>query len=331
MVREVVEAVKFFYNRLLGFCVTKTGLHRLIKYQPFTMKTIICVLAIICFACPAWPCLNKSGTKYGGGSGSYFGWLSVRASLQKNVQQDGVEMEASLRGATNFNDRSDYAIALMYLGRNTEAVDLLNKLEQEAPGHFFIAANLGTAYELSGDNEAALRWINEGILRNPQDHEDTEWLHAKILEAKIAQQKDAAFFEKHSVLGLEPGPIGETIRVGEKNYSAKELTAAIEYQLGERLQFVKPPDSSVASLLYDYAAIEAVNRSMESAKHILKFAGQYGYPEPKIALLTAEFDRRLWRAGFRTNALIVAGCLIGVVGLVVLYRRGIFVLSRKDL
>lgn len=295
------------------------------------MKTILCALAIVCFACPAWPCLNKSGTKYGGGSGSYFGWRSLQVALKKNVQPDGVEMEANLRGSTNFNDRSDYAIALMYLGRNTEAVSLLTKLEQEQPGHFFVAANLGTAYELSGNNEEALRWINEGIRRNSKDHEGTEWLHAKILEAKIAQQKDAAFFEKHSVLGLEPGVICETIRVGEKSYSAKELTAAIEYQLGERLQFVKPPDPSVASLLYDYAAIEAANRSMESAKHILKFASQYGYPEPKIALLTAEFDRRLWWAGFRMNALIVAGCLIGVALLVVLYRRGIFVLSRRDL
>lgn len=295
------------------------------------MKTILCALAIVSFANPAWSCLNKSGTKYGGGSGTYFGWRSLEASLKKNVQPDGVEMEASLRGATNFNDRSDYAIALMYLGRNVEAVDLLTRLEQEQRGHFFIAANLGTAYELSGNNEEALRWINEGIRRNPKDHEGTEWLHAKILEAKIAQQKDAAYFEKHSVLELQPGAIGQTIRTGGRSFSAKELADAIEYQLGERLQFVKPPDPAVASLLYDYAAIESVIRSMESAKHILKLATDYGYPATKVAALNAEFDRRLWWSRFRTNALIAAGCLIGVGLLVVLYRRGIFVLSSKDL
>lgn len=295
------------------------------------MKTIFYVLLIICGASPAWCCLNKSGTKYGGGSGSYFGWRSLQASLRKNPHADGAEMEASLRGATNFNDRSDYAVALLYLGRNAEAVKSLKELEQEKPDQYFIAANLGTAYELSGNNEEALRWINEGIRRNPEDHNGTEWLHAKILEAKIARQKDAAYFEKHSVLELQPGALGETIVAGGKSYAPGELIKAIEYQLGERLQFVKTPDPAVASLLFDYATIEAVFRSMESAKHILKMAGEYGYPAPKIEALTADFDRRLaWRkAG--NYALVGLGLAFGVGVLVLLYRRGIFVLSSKDL
>lgn len=293
------------------------------------MKIVLSLMVGLCLANPAGACLNKSGTKYGGGSGNYFGWRTLQGSLERKVRPDGVEMEANLRGATGFNDRSDYAIALMYLGRNAEAVELLKKLEAEQPGQFFIAANLGTAYELSGDNESALKWINEGIRRNPKDHEGTEWLHAKILEAKIAQQKDPAWFEKHSVLELEPGAIGETVRAGGKDYAANDITTAILYQLGERLQFVKPPDAAVASLLYDYAAIEAAMRSMESAKHVLALAAKYGYPTPKIDALRIEFDRRLWWASFRTNMLIVAGCLIGIAALVVLYRRGIFVIRRK--
>ena len=99
-------------------------------------------------------------------------------------------MESDLRSSTNFTDRSDYAVALMYLGRHQEAVTLLHQLEAERPGEYFVAGNLGTAYELTGKNEEALRWIREAIRRNPAAHEGTEWLHAKILEAKIAQQKD---------------------------------------------------------------------------------------------------------------------------------------------
>ncbi|MEY4385652.1 MAG: hypothetical protein RLY20_935 [Verrucomicrobiota bacterium] len=295
------------------------------------MKTILISALAIFFAVPGQCCLNKSGTKYGGGSGSYFGWHSLRASLQKNLRNDGDEMEASLRGATNFNDRSDYAIALMYLGRNAEAVDLLERLEREKPGEFFIAANLGTAFELSGNNEQALHWINEGIRRNPSDHQGTEWLHARILEAKIAQAKDARWFESHSVLELDPQKIGSEVTVGARSMTLKELATAIEYQLGERLQFVKPPDAPVASLLYDYAVLEAVSHSMESAKRVLKLAAQYGYPPTKIDMLQNEFDRRLWWAGFRTNMLIGAGVVLAVAVLVVLYRRGIFVLSSKDL
>ena len=183
---------------------------------------------------------------------------------------DGVKMEADLRGAAKFSDRSDYSVALMYLGRNKEAVDLLQQLEKEQPGEYFVASNLGTAFELSGNNEEALRWIKEGIRRNPDSHEGSEWLHAKILESKIARQKDLTFFEKHSVLELDPAKIGEQIIIGEKTLSPKQLAEAIQHQLAERLQFVKPPDPAVASLLFDYAAIEAATNSLESAKSILQ-------------------------------------------------------------
>lgn len=240
-------------------------------------------------------------------------------------------MEASLRGATNFNDRSDYSVALMYLGRSPEAVELLQQLEKEKSGQYFIAANLGTAYELSGDNEDALRWINEGIRRNPDSHEGTEWLHAKILEAKIAQQKDPNYFKKHSVLELQPQTLGEDLSIGQQNISRKKLAEAIQYQLAERLQFVKPPDPAVASLLFDYAAIEAVSTTLESAKSILEMAMEYGYPSDKVQPLVNLYDRRIaWR---KTKQYAFYGLIgVGFLALLyLLYKRGIFVLSSRDL
>jgi hypothetical protein len=133
------------------------------------------------------------------------------------------------------------------------------------------------------------------------------------------------------ILELKPGAAGEGMTVDGKNYSAQQLLKAIEYQLGERLQFVKPPDPAVASLLFDYAAIDSAVRSMESAKHVLKLAGKYGYPAPKIEALNSEFDRRLWWKGFRFIMLLGAGCLVGVAVLMELRRRGHFVLSRAEL
>jgi tetratricopeptide (TPR) repeat protein len=274
------------------------------------MKAILCSLILFLAPASAWSCINKAGTKYGGGSGDPrsfdFGWMSLQNSLKMNLPPEGAQMEANLRGATNFNDRNDYAVALMYLGRNQETVALLKRLEEEQPGEYFVAANLGTAYELSGNNEEALQWITEGIKRNPKSHEGTEWLHARILDAKIARQKDPVFFEKHSVLELEPGKIGASITVGKLTMAAKDLADAIVHQLGERLQFVKPPDPAVASLLYDYAAIEAATQSMESARHILKMATDYGYPPAKANALDRELDHRLARARLIRNVGI--GC-----------------------
>lgn len=240
-------------------------------------------------------------------------------------------MEAALRNATNFNDRSDYSIALMYLGRSQEAVDLLQKLEKEEPGDYSVAANLGTAFELTGNNEEAAHWIAEGIQRNPKSHEGTEWLHLKILEAKLAMQKDPDYFKSHSVLDLVPQNINQDTLIGKEKLPPAQVAMAIQHQLAERLQFVKPPDPAVASLLFDYAAIEAGTRTLESARQILQMAKSFGYPPEKVEPLIKLYDQRIaWRKvkQYSFYSLIAAA---GVGLLYVLYRKKIFVLSYKDL
>jgi len=300
------------------------------------MKAItLCLLTLLSFKHAALSCANLTGTKYNGESTSTSksskGIGMLRIAMQTNVRPDGVEMEATLRGATNFNDRSDYSVALMYLGRANEAVKLLEQLEKEKTGQYFIAANLGTAYELAGNNEQALRWINEGIRRNSHSHEGTEWLHVKILEAKIAQQKDSHYFETHSVLNLRPEQIEENVLFGDQKLTGTQLAYAISYQLAERLKFVKPPDAAVASLLFDFAAIEAVTATLESAKKILQIAVEYGYPIANVQPLMSLYDRRIaWRKARHYSGFVVVG-MLGVALLWRLYKRGIFVLSAKDL
>lgn len=240
-------------------------------------------------------------------------------------------MEADLRNSTNFNDQSDYSVALMYLGHDKEAVELLKKLEAEKPGQYFIAANLGTAYELSGNNDEALKWIKEGIRRNPDSHMGTEWLHAKILEAKIACEKDPNYLKLHPIFGLQAETIGRQINVDGRSFSTKEVAAAIQYQLQERLQFVKPPDPIVASLLFDYAAIEAATATLESAEQLLQMAVEFGYPSEQVQPLIKLYDGKIaWRKTKQTVEYFLLGAAaIGV--LIELYKRGIFVISSRDL
>jgi len=233
----------------------------------------------------------------------------LRMAIQRNIQVSGAEMEAALRHATNYNDRSDYSVALARLGRNDESVALLKQLESEQPGNYFIAANLGTALELSGQNEEALRWIKEGLKRNPDAHHGTEWLHAKILEAKIARQKDPEFFKHHSVLELDPAHISGDLKLDGKSFASTNVTSAIQDQLEERLQFVKPPDEAVASLFFDYAAME------------------YGYPGAKVDIQNKIYDQKIsWRKTKRTlKYSFFAAVALGF--LVFLYRRKILTIK----
>jgi tetratricopeptide (TPR) repeat protein len=289
-------------------------------------------------ASSGFACINIVGTKYNGErgqSGGRTGVFELQYALKHNPQPDGEKMEAELRGSTNFTDRSDYSAALMYLGRNKEAVQLLESLEKEKPGEFYVAGNLGTAYELCGDNESALHWIKEEIQRDPDAHEGTEWLHVKILEAKIAQQKDPDYFKKHSVLELNPDQMPEKasqiVRVNDSDMPTYELSRAIEHQLSERLKFVKPPDAPVASLLFDYAAIEARTKTLESAKGVLQMALDYGYPPDQVRPLMKIYGQKIFWRKFKEYFVYTSAGLLAVGLLAMLYKRRIFVLSSKDL
>jgi len=292
------------------------------------------ILGVLLSATVGSACLWITGTTYQGNSKRASGLGAatyLRTVLRIDHHQEGVRMESALALSTNFNERSDYAVSLVYLGKFKEAVELLRTLERERPGTYFIAANLGTALELLGNNEEALHWIREGIRRNPQSHEGTEWLHAKIIEAKLAQEKAPDYFKSHSVLELDPNEASKPMTFDGQTFSPKEVGEAIKYQLQERLQFVKPPDPAVASLLFDYAAIEAATNILESAEGLLKMAAEYGYPADRVQAQIKLYDGKI--AARRTRQHVLYGLLaltaIGV--LVILYRTGIFVLSSKGL
>ncbi len=166
-------------------------------------------------------------------------------------------------GASSFEDTTDYAVALIFVGRVAEAIKVLVALEAQRPGVYTTAANLGTAYELSGNLEAAVKWIGEGIARNPQSHDGTEWLHVAILRAKLKLRADQAWLAQHSVLD-----------VAEAREPA-EIVRAIEYQLNERLQFVRPSDAVVCDLFYQaaqrVAGADAKERKAQYLRESLRF------------------------------------------------------------
>lgn len=139
------------------------------------------------------------------------------------------------------DDTINYSASLIFVGRAADAIPVLTALEKAHPGLYSTAANLGTAYELTGDLPNALRWIRAGIERNSASHEGTEWLHVAILETKLKLQNDAAWLATHSVLDAAPA------------VSKADTFKAIEYQLNERLRFVRPRDAVVADLFYQAA------------------------------------------------------------------------------
>ena len=160
---------------------------------------------------------------------------------------------------------NDLAVVQVLSGNAQRAIEVLTQLEHDAPGLSKTASNLGTALELAGRNAEALVWIKEGIKRDPKDHEGTEWLHVKILEAKTALASDANWLSTHSVLGLNFGlqdmpqtPSRGTVDYLGTAHTLADAQRAIAYQLHERLRFVARPDPVVADLYFAQGNIDTV-------------------------------------------------------------------------
>ncbi len=193
-------------------------------------------------------------------------WTGVRDRLREK-----------LKDSSTFEVQNDLAVALLHTGETAEAISLLTQVETDHPGAYQTASNLGTAYELAGDNANALKWIQEGIRRNPDSHGGSEWVHVGILQAKISMGSDPEWLNTHSPLDLEvrkadefwvkssgfpkdnegrffwvPSPDLPKDNEGRVQ-SLRQCIGALRIQLHERLQFTPTPNPLIGRLILEYA------------------------------------------------------------------------------
>lgn len=178
---------------------------------------------------------------------------------------------------------SDFAGALTLLGRYEQALALLKKAESEKPGLYEVAANLGTTYELSGDDAEGLRWIREAVRRNPSSHSGTEWLHIAILEAKIKLTRDRKWLVAHCIadfdFGTQDRPAAPRLPAGR---TKTDCLSALIYQLNERVDLVAPPDPIVADLFFALGNFAASTRPIAEARFAYEQSLRYGHPQTEL-------------------------------------------------
>lgn len=242
-------------------------------------------------ALPVSACINDFGTNRHGRFVMPVGYAGERLKPYLVTPPDksglvewSADVVANVRKAPNFFNLINLSAVLIRLGKLPEAVKLLQFVEQKYPGRYETASNMGTAYELMGRNEEALKWISEGVKRNPDDHYGTEWLHAEILKAKLGQLQAPA--PGRSILNLDFGndampkrPASLPLRKDGKPHSLFDVGIALRYQLIERIKFVDAPDPMVAGMLLDWANLELLAGSVESADVLYDTALRYGSKE----------------------------------------------------
>lgn len=194
---------------------------------------------------------------------------------------------------------NDEAVQVLLKGDAAKAVSMLEKVEAEHPGIYFTAANRGTALELAGRDEEALHWILEGIRRNPDSHMGAEWLHARILEAKLQLAKDPGWLKTHTITGIDLTRLAEpdyAIDSAQGPQYKQMIRDSLVHQLSARMLFVKPQDSIVAQLLIELTHMESQVGFLEYALRYLDLAELYGADTQAHAALRESFKQSISKA-----------------------------------
>jgi hypothetical protein len=116
--------------------------------------------------------------------------------LPSPLRGDYVAAEARLEKlaktrALTADEAADLGAIHLRLGKPEKALNVLAPAARKFPDHFRIAANLGTAFQSSGDLERAATQLEEAIRLAPANLKPFEQAHLKLLRLRLKEGKDA--------------------------------------------------------------------------------------------------------------------------------------------
>ena len=202
-----------------------------------------------------------------------------------------------------------------------KAIDLYLDIEKKTPGIYSTASNLGTAYELIGDNVNALKWIERALELNPYSHQKSEWIHVNILKYKLGQIGLTSKSLINTDFGSEDFP-----KTNLSKQDLEQLLTQMYFQLNERRSFVEPKDEIVAQLLFDYGNGLLLNDKRAEAKEVYEHAIKYGFESLMIhkrmelanVEKTSETSTQIFFSNYWDTILI---SVIALVSFVLIYLR----------
>lgn len=189
-------------------------------------------------------------------------------NLYENLQS----LELGYQRTRKIDYLSDKGLILIILGKYREAINLYQEIEKRDPGRYSTASNMGTAYELLGNDRKALYWIKKAVQINPDSHYQSEWIHINILKAKLGGNR---YVTSDFLIGHDFG----NHKIPASDLSSEELfilKKQLYYQLNERISFVKSKDKIIAQLLFDLANISYLIKEKAEALETYKMAKDYG-------------------------------------------------------
>lgn len=235
------------------------------------------VISFLLMSVYSFACLNGETKELKNGAFIYEDYRGIvprgHEFYVKNFKKLTKELDSLFRVTKDIDYLSDKGYVYIIEGRYNEALEIYLKIEQLKPNRYSTASNIGTIYELLGENQKALFWINKAIKINPKSHNGSEWLHAKILYAKIGGTK---YIDSDFLINTNFGK-AEVPKSNLSKSQREALMKSIYYQLNERVTFIKSEDPIIGILLFELANLALLEKKYEEAKEIYEKARDYGF------------------------------------------------------
>ncbi|MBL0016440.1 MAG: tetratricopeptide repeat protein [Bacteroidetes bacterium] len=245
------------------------------------MKKLLLVNALVLmFAVSGNACFNGFGESFGESVRMSQASFPVPNGHPVNTKDEDVTetLDVLKRGYENgeFEFSIDYGLYLVYDKQYEEAEKVFRNIVGKWPNKYEAASNFGTILEVNGKNAEALKWIKKAISINANSHDGSEWLHVKILEAKLNPAK------KWSGATLTGVDFGENMILASSKTKSEliALQKQLFFQLNERVTFIQPKDPFIAALMFELGNVTFDLGQISDALSIYKKAKKYGFEDP---------------------------------------------------
>ena len=153
------------------------------------MKKTLFVLLLLLTSQFSNACINGRGFNIFGELTHYdVPLFYVKKFTSADYMKEILREEEKLKKYTEEKKKSweysnELAILKIYKGEYSEAKKLLISAMKHTHNNYSLFSNLGVVYELTGNIDSAYYYTKKAVAINSRSHNDSEWIHVKILEA----------------------------------------------------------------------------------------------------------------------------------------------------
>jgi hypothetical protein len=183
--------------------------------------------------------------------------LKYEAAL-KNLAKVAKERKVSA------DELADQGALLVRLGEVSQAVEVLRAAQRQYPNHFKIVANLGTAYQLSGELDQAAATLREAVRLSPGKCQEAEKAQLRLVQLRQKQPKDSQDLD--DLFGVRYVSDGGKYEPGQLAAAERKKLPEDAAAVAQQLALWLPADSK---LLWQLGELAAAHGDVRTAAAIL--------------------------------------------------------------